>query len=629
MRGERVSNVKTSLRTAVQSGDFSIPLSDESHQVRAFITWTGFAITDPTINLVALVSAYLQEVSKLACGECGLGYNGVHLMAERAQNLALGQGSEQDIAFLKDLSSGIHLNARCDFCRQAVKPVFDSLNLYEGLFQAAVTNKAPLTVPVYIKHVAAPCMESCPIHQDVPGYIELTRNHRYNEALEVIRRTNCLPGTLGRTCVAWCEKNCVRRDIDQPLSIRALKRVPADLGVLQPARGEENTKRDKVAVIGSGPAGLAAAQQLSLKGYQVHILDEQAEAGGMTIVGIPPYRLPRRVIAGEAALIESQGVQIKFKSRVTHAEDLMLNVKAVIVTTGAHKSKDPGIANWSKDIQGLIEGVKYLAAVNSGQEMPRYERVIIIGGGNTAVDCARTALRLGSKEVTIVYRRSRVEMPARADEVEAAEQEGVKFHFLALPDRILAENNRVTGAECQRMELGEPDTSGRRRPVPVKGSEFLIPADLVLTAISESPDLSFLPKDRVALTDWGSIKADEHGRTSLAWLFAAGDCVSGPASIVEAMATGMRAAQAVELYLNKKLQTVDESATKLLREVAKNRKRFGPNPALMPRQLPSEIMVQDRIHNFDEVEQCFAPDIATMEGRRCLRCYRVVLMVRS
>ncbi|HUJ74215.1 MAG TPA: NADH-ubiquinone oxidoreductase-F iron-sulfur binding region domain-containing protein, partial [bacterium] len=288
-----MSTEQVMLQGALFAGEFTAPLSFEGRDMKAGITWTGFTITDASVNLVALVNAYLQEVAKLACGECGLGYNGIHLMAERANNIASGQGAAEDIEFLRSLASGIHLNARCDFCRQAVKPVLDSLEKYEDVYRQAVAAHTALPAPEYIRHVGAPCTEACPIHQDIPAYIELTRNHRYNEALEVIRRTNCMPGTLGRSCVAFCEQNCVRRDLDQPLAIRALKRVPADLGVTRRVMGAK-PRRDMVAVVGAGPAGLAAAQVLAMKGFQVHLYDEQAEAGGMTIVGIPHYRLPRR-----------------------------------------------------------------------------------------------------------------------------------------------------------------------------------------------------------------------------------------------------------------------------------------------------------------------------------------------
>jgi formate dehydrogenase beta subunit len=234
---------------------------------------------------------------------------------------------------------------------------------------------------------------------------------------------------------------------------------------------------------------------------------------------------------------------------------------------------------------------------------------------------------MGSSEVTLLYRRSRTEMPARADEVDAAEKEGVKLYFLALPVKIITENNKITATECQRMELGEPDSSGRRRPVPVKGSEFIIPADMVLTAIGESPELPFLPKGKVEMTDWGSIKTDANGHTNLPWLFAAGDCSSGPATIVEAIAGAKKAAHSLDRYVSKTKEPDVQPLSELLHEVGLDRKRFGPIPTAQPRQHPREIQLRERTSTFDEVEQCFTPDAASKEAARCLRCYRVMVLV--
>ena len=603
-----------------------LPSDINGQPLKAFITWTGVTLNDPSVNAVSLVAAYVQEVAKLACGECSLGYNGMRLLRGALDCLCAGQGSEDDLGLLSSLSGAIHTNAACDFCRQAAKPVMDSISCFETAYKEAVSQHAPFAKIDYQKNVTAPCIEACPLHQDIPGYIELTRHHRYNDALEVIRRTNCLPGMLGRTCVAFCEKNCTRGKIDQPLAIRSLKRVSADYGFTRFARESEN-KRDKVAVIGCGPAGITAADYLARRGYQVYLIDEQNEPGGMTAVGIPSYRLPRRVIQSEFDLIKSADVQFKPGTSVAHVEDLMMNVKAVLVASGAHQSKDAGIAGWSVDCQGCLEGVKYLSMANTGKDAPPAAKVIVIGGGNTAIDCARTAVRLGAKEVTVVYRRSRTEMPAHADEVEAAEKEGVKFHFLALPVRLIVENNKVVGTECQRMELGEPDASGRRRPVPLAGSEFVIQSDLVLTAIGEQPSLAFLPKDKVTLTEWGSIKADEVGHTSLPWLFAAGDCATGPATIVEAMAGAKRAARSLDKYVSKSKELDVKPLSEVFHELGMERRRFGAIPTTKARLRPREIQIEERVSTFDEVEQCFTPEAASKEASRCLRCYRIMVAV--
>ncbi len=615
-----------------QAADIKVPLAVAGKEVAAFMSWDGLVITDNNVSVVALANAYMAEASKLACGECSMGYKGTHMISETLSRITSGAGKPEDIDFLVELSEGIQKNVKCDYCANAVIPLRDAIKNFRASFDTAAASKESLPKLDYIKKITAPCQEACPIHQDIPGYLELIRNRRNTEALEVIRRTNCLPRVTGRTCVAFCEKNCVRKDIDSSLSIRALKRVPADLGIIKPLGTDKTSKGEKVAIIGGGPAGLSAAQYLSRKGHQVSLFDEQLTAGGMTFSGIPSYRLPRNVLAGEIDLIASLGAQIRLNTRVRHAEELKGKYKAVLVASGAHQSRDNGIDNWNKDYDGLMEGVEFLHAVSSGETVAPRQKVMVVGGGNTAIDCARTALRIGCKEVTVVYRRSRHEMPARDEEVKAAVEEGVKFLFLAVPVKIQSQNSKVVGADCVRMELGEPDASGRRKPVQLKGSEFVFQSDMVLTAIGETPDLSFLPQGKqlkVDMTTWNSIKTDENGITNIPWLFAAGDCSSGPATIVEAMASGLKAAESLDLFLNKNkmVRPESESVDTAFHDVGLSRNRRGPKPAVEARAYPHEMVAEDRVKNFEEVEECFNVQVASREADRCLRCYRVMLIV--
>ncbi len=616
--------------------NLEFPLSFvDGRRVTAFVSWNGLVVADSQVSVVDTVAAYMRQVIRLACGECSLGYNGVRIIANLLARILDGQGNRKDIDLIEYVATGIRENAKCDFCALAVRPVLDSLKYYQKDYLELITGQKPTSSLVYITRVTAPCMEACPAHQDVPGYIELVRNCRYDEALSVIRGTNCLPGATGRACVAFCEEDCVRNDIDSPLAIRALKRVPADHEVIcgsKPVFERVGESKKKVAVVGAGPAGLAAGYNLALKGYQVTVFDEQREAGGMLLSGIPPYRLPKDVLGREVDIIKKLGVDIKLNTRmgddITPEELKKQGFGAVFVATGAHLSRDSGIKNWDEQHEGLVDGLKFLKSINLGEKVKPKGRVLIVGGGNTAVDCARTCLRLGSRDVTIVYRRSRVEMPARAEEVAAAEQEGAKIHFLAVPVKILTKDGRVTGAECIRMELGEPDASGRRRPVPVKGSEFVLPADMIIPAIGEVPDVSFLA-GQIELTDWGAAKVKTGGhQTSQPWLFAGGDCVTGPATIVEAIAAGNRAASSIDQYLKRGEVNPSEAelVENLLHPVALSRQRDGVTVDKKRRQSPEELSVGDRVDNFDEVEKCFTADAATREAGRCLRCYRVMLL---
>ena len=626
--GQVVDN-RSGQHAASAASDIKVPLKYGDSDVAAFISWDGLVLADKKVSVVALVKAYIAEAAKLACGECSMGYRGLAVLADILGRICGGKGQPGDVDLLLDLAQNIQKNVKCDFCANAVIPLKDALRNYREAFEKATSGNEVIPNIDYIKKVTAPCQEACPIHQDVPGYLELVRNRRNTEALKLIHRTNCLPCVTGRTCVAFCEKNCVRGDIDAPLSIRALKRVPADMGIIQPQPFDKGAREDKVAIVGAGPAGLSAANYLARLGYQVQIFDEQPTSGGMTFAGIPSYRLPRNVLALEIEHITSLDILMHPDLRIRHVEDLQKRFKAVLVATGAHQSRDNGIDNWNADYDTLMEGVSFLRDISCGKAIAPKNQVLVVGGGNTAIDCARTAKRLGCKDVTIVYRRGRHEMPARDEEVKAAEEEGIKFQFLAVPTKIHSQNSRVVGAECIRMELGEPDASGRRKPVPMKNSEFTMPADMVLTAIGEVPDTSFLD-GALELTSWNSVKADKNGVTVVPWLFAAGDCVSGPASVVEAMAAGKRAAESIHAYIsnNKKLSS-ELALDGVLHDLSLSRRRRGPKLPSTKRLHPRELPPDERVQGFDEAEECFNVQVAAREAGRCLRCYRVMLIVKG
>ncbi len=331
----------------------------------------------------------------------------------------------------------------------------------------------------------AACKAACPISTNVQGYLKLIASGKPQEAYELIHRTNPLPSTCGRVCYSPCEIACNRGQLDDPLAIRSLKRFATDqidIDKLEVPQIKRNGK--KVAIIGAGPAGLAASNDLALKGYEVTIFEALPEAGGLLRVGIPEYRLPKDILRKEIAYIERLGVQIKTNMRIGEnisIAEIRKNFDSVFIATGAYESQKLNIPG--EDTPGVIPAMKFLSDVNMGNKIEIGKRVVVIGGGNSAIDTARVARRLGSDSVKIVYRRSREEMPADKSEVHAAEAEGIEIVLLAAPTRILAENGRVSGIECIRMKLGEPDASGRRRPVPSSGSEFTIAADTVISAL--------------------------------------------------------------------------------------------------------------------------------------------------
>jgi heterodisulfide reductase subunit A len=470
------------------------------------------------------------------------------------------------------------------------------------------------------------CWATCPLKQRSHTYIALIAEGKFKRALNLIRRDNPLPGVSGRVCHHPCETACERRKVDDPLAIAYLKRFVADYErKTNPTMPSpiEKTKESMVAIVGSGPTGLAAAYHLTLKGYGVTIFEAYSVFGGMLVRGIPPFRLSREVIQYEIDRIKCLGVSMKLG--ITVGQDISFKAlfkqgfEAILIAVGAYKSLKLRVPGEDK-FKGIIDGLQFLQRVNLGDRRKPGDKACIIGGGNAAVDCARTALRLGCENVTIVYRRSRKEMPAIPTEIEEAEAEGVKIHYLASPVRILGEKDHVTGMECLRMRLGEPDASGRRRPMPIEGTEFIVPADIIIPAISQRPDLSFLPKNHnFNISRWNTFEVDpETLQTNKKGIFAGGDAVTGPSTVSEAITAGKKVAEAIDRYLRGGEVKIEETKRKIkssltAEEVKSFEKRL--------RQRMPKLSLEARRANFDEVELGFNAETAVKEARRCLRCW--------
>ena len=467
----------------------------------------------------------------------------------------------------------------------------------------------------------AACIDACPVHTNVPGYIKLIAEGEFKAAYKLIRETNPLPASVGRVCYAPCQEACNRGQLDEPLCIRDLKRVPGEQWNIEELEVPVVAGTDKkVAVVGSGPAGLAAANDLALKGHSVTIFEALPEPGGMLRVGIPEYRLPKKILNQEIGYIQKLGVDIKTGVRVgkdVSLKDLKKDYDAVFVGVGAHGGVKLGVEG--EDAPGVVEGIEFLRAASLGEKVPIGKKVAVIGGGNTAIDCARTAKRLGAKEVTIVYRRSRVEMPAAEEEVKAAEDEGTKIEFLAAPSRFSTENKKLAKMECVRMKLGEPDASGRARPVPVKGSEFTIAVDTVIAALGQAPQTDFAKDLGVSLSKRGGIEIDtKTGATNVEGVFAGGDVVTGPAFVIDAIAAGKKAARSIHQYLSGQPLKPEEEwkkPEKLFKEEIKDRKKrvSSHNKVAM-----REEAVEERAKGFSEVGLGYSLEEAVEEASRCL-----------
>jgi len=459
---------------------------------------------------------------------------------------------------------------------------------------------------------------------DAREYVQLIAERRFEEAFASIRRLNPLPRVCGRICTHPCETACKRGQVDEPIAIPALKRFAAD----GPWRGQykaimpDKSTGHKVAVVGSGPAGLAAAHDLALLGHHVTIFDALPVLGGMLRVGVPAYRLPKDVVDEEIRAILDLGIEVKTGVRI--GEEIKLadlseqGYKAVFVAIGAHKDRKLGIAG-EDGFEGVVSAVSFLKAVNQGENPKAGKKVAVIGGGNTAVDSARCLLRMGTEAVHMVYRRSRDEMPAAKEEIEEAVREGVQISYLTSPVEIFGEDGNVSALRCIKNELGEPDISGRRSPKSVPGSEFNIDVDMVIGAIGQAPDSSFLENElterdkRIYVEDPYALMTTHPG------VFAGGDAVTGPATVVEAISAGKRASISIDLYLRGKLlptteQTEAVETAKLSPALIEKTRKFARCSKI---SLPAEA----RLKGFDEVNAVLSEDLATKEALRCLHCY--------
>ena len=469
---------------------------------------------------------------------------------------------------------------------------------------------------------SAPCHAACPIHQEGQAYVALIAQGRFDEALKVILRDNPLPSICGRVCTHPCATACTRGKVDDPLNLPALKRFVTDYypdyKLPQPIIPD---RPEKIAVIGSGPAGLVCAYQLRQRGYKPVIFEALSTAGGMLAVGIPAFRLPRRLLEKEIDRLREIGIEIKLNTPIGRSisfEDLRKDYAAIFIAIGAHverKLKIPG-----ENLPGVIGGLDFLRRMNLGKHESPGKRVLVIGGGNSALDAARNALRGGAGEVTIVYRRTRVEMPADFREVEDAEREGIKLMFLVAPKEFKAgPDGRVAGLVCEKMKLGPPDASGRPAPEPIKNSDFVLPCDAVIATIGQSPNVDALgEKLGLEKTKWGTLAADPITlETGLPGVFAGGDCVTGPDVVINAELAGKKAAISIDRMLNQ-------------HDLRSGREEEGPYKTeyivdtagvLMQRQIPVPALdPKTRGRTFAEVSAGYTQEEAVAEAKRCLAC---------
>jgi len=608
-------------------------------KIKAFMGWDGFAIRGMDVNIVDMCRTYMEAVQRESCGKCFPCRVGTKVIAEILDRIAQGKGKKKDLILIESLARSIMEGSKCNLGQTGPVPLLAALEHFREAFEDTIKSKTKVPRGEYKIKLTAPCMNACPTHLDIPTYIERIAEGNFAESLCVIRERTCLPGVLGRVCIRPCESNCRRLNVDEPLDIRHLKRFVSDYEIEKkkiPAIPSPQEKKDKkVAIVGAGPAGLSCAYYLALKGYPVTIFEKIDEPGGMAAVGIPDYRLPRSILRREVDIVTSLGVEIRYNTEVGKditIFDMKKDYDAIFIGVGAQESTPMRVEGEDAGYRGFIPGVHYLLSINKGKDpYPHGDRVAVVGGGNVAIDCVRSSFRIGKKDVNLVYRRSRHEMPADEEEIHGADEEGVTFEYLCAPSKIVAKEGKVVGLECLRMELGEPDESGRRRPVPIKGSEFVINTDILIPAIGQRVDLSFLEeKDGVQVSKWSTVVVnDETMETSQAGIFSAGDCVTGPDVLVRAAGNGRLAAEMIDLSLKgeKVEPSDDERLERLMSEIGVYNSE--ENVGILPdkkREHLENLSPETRKWTFDEVEKGFSTDAAMREALRCLRCYRVGLV---
>ena len=600
----------------------------------------GMIVVDDDTCMVELARYFLTFAAAESCGKCVPCRVGGQRLLEALERITTGRGTLQDLQAIRDISQQMMNSSLCGLGQRTPGPILTALRFFEDEFLAHIHEKtcpAGQCRPL----VRARCSNVCPAGVDTPAYLALVAQGRYAEGLAIHRERNPFASICGRACPAFCETKCRRAEVDQPVAIRLIKRFMADHEVARPWTPEPigtpaeraAAAEKKVAVIGAGPGGLTAALRLAQRGYQVTVFEKMPVPGGMLTWAIPAYRLPRQEVLAEIANIQRAGVQIRCNMAL--GRDFTIDqlrqrdgFAAVLLAIGAHRSRKLDIPG--EDKPGVLDGVEFLrrtavdevmvAAGAPRPELPdvRGKRVGVVGGGDVAIDVGRTALRLGAREVHIIYRRAGDDMPAAhlPDEIEGARQEGIHFHILANPVEVLGEG-QVTGVRLQQQRLADFDDSARRRPIPQGGESYVLELDMLVPAIGQTPDISWLKDGGLKTTRGQTLVVNEALATAQPGVFALGDAVTGPSTIVEAVAQGNLAAASVDHWLRTGQFCKPEFRT--TRHDAPAVGAIGGTPG-QKRVASPKLPLEERGGNFRPIELGLDEAAAQAEASRCLRC---------
>ncbi len=609
---------------------FSLPIDyDNLAKAGSIMGSGGMIVMDDSTCMVDVARYYMNFLKDESCGKCFSCRKGTQRMYEILDDVSKGMATLEDLDLLEELALAVKDATMCGLGQTASNPVMSTLKYFRNEYERHVVDKK-CDALVCKELTGAPCQATCPLGTEAWRYVAHVRKGEIEEAYRAIREPNPFPSVCARVCNHPCEARCRAGDNDgEPIAIRALKRYVTDQvdpTTYEPTRFESNKEMPRVAVVGAGPSGLTAAHRLSLNGYKVTVFESEKEPGGMLTAAIPAYRLPREVLSKEIDSLIDDNVTLKCNTALGRdfTFDSLFDdgFKAVYLALGAHKSRKLGLED--EDVKGVYPAIEFLKAFNlHGDKMAR-GRVGVVGGGNSALDAARVALRQeGVESVTILYRRTRQEMPAFAEEIEAALEEGIKIETRVTPVRILSDNGDIKGIECVTNELGDMDSSGRRRPVPIDGSERTITLDTLLVAISESPDVDCLPsagKREIKMINGDRVQVDDKTLcTSLPGVFAGGDVTTGPSTVVEAIAAGKKAATMIGRYLeNEDLK--QPAQPELPKIYVEPDAPDEDGEAEISRAAQPTIALKQRKSGFAEVELSLTKEDAVREAGRCLRC---------
>ena len=600
----------------------NIPIDfDSLKDVGAVMGSGGMIVVDEDTCMVEFSKFFLTFATAESCGKCVPCRVGGKRLLEILTRITEGQGRMEDIETIKELAHGMERDSLCALGQLTPGPLMSTVRYFLDEYIEHIEDKH-CRAGVCSVLVEARCLNACPAGVDVPAYIALTAQGRTAEALAIHRQRNPFALVCGRVCPAFCESKCRRADIDDPIAIRAIKRYMADAEIKHPWTPErygELKVHDKVAVVGAGPAGLTAALRLAQMGYPVTVFEKLPVAGGMMAVGIPDYRLPRDMLQEEIVNIERAGVEICYEQAL--GRDFTIDglyedgYKAVILAVGAHQSRELGVEG--EDKEGVYHGVDYLRDVALGQAPDLGGKiVVVVGGGDVAIDAARTAWREGAEMVHLVYRRTRADMPAHLAEIKACEEEGIIYHFLTNPVKVLG-NSHVTGIICRHMGLGNWDRSARRRPYPIEGSDFTLEADVLIPAIGQRTDLNWLDGNGIEANRNTTLKTNKAMVTTRPGVFAVGDAVTGPATVIEAVAGGNKVAVAVDHYLRtgEYVKPVYDPPYRFVEQQFDLEAYADARRPALP-----ELPVPERRGCYAEVESSLDRHTVEEECKRCLRC---------